>query len=82
MKMVSCNGFGNLIYSYGFILHIDNNAYKKLPVYHYQGKKTLYFCMEHKQIKIRLLTLYTGVILMLLSRHHVNNGQNAMIFNN
>lgn len=36
-------------------------------------KKTLYCCMEHKQIKIRLL--------MLLSRQHVNNGQNAMIFN-
>lgn len=45
-------------------------------------KKTLYFCMEHNQIKIRLLMLYTGVILMLLSKHHVNNGQNAMIFNN
>lgn len=71
MKMVSYNGFGILIYSYGFILHIYNNAYNKL--YHYQGKKTLYFCMEHKQIKIRLL--------MLLSRQHVNNGQNAMIFN-
>lgn len=80
MKMVSFNGFGILIYSYGFILHIYNNAYNKL--YHYQGKKTLYFCMEHTQIKIRLLMLYTGVILMLLSRHHVNNGQNAMIFNN
>lgn len=37
MKMVSFNGFGIWIYSYGFILHIYNNAYNKL--YHYQGKK-------------------------------------------